>query len=369
MHNQQISVEVLEGKQLQTQGISAALSNGVLAIVGSQQADSITVQPLSGGQQLAVIVQNDDVPQFYSFAVSQVQSIVIAGNNGDDTIMNLTNIPSNIQGGNGNDYIQAGTTLGVGGNDVIFGGNGDDIIFDTGGTNTLTGDNGDDNIWGFGTDVILGGNGSDTIYNIVGAGTIVGGQGNDRVITNGNFNNVADTADRPAVVFKARAQTVALDNGVLYFAGDGTNNLVDIQDNGDGTITTTYTDANGVRVDTFNKADVTQIAGVLGNGDDVLNNNTTIDSVFYGAAGNDTLNGGGGNDLLKGGAGNDVLFGNGGSDDLTGDTGFDYLDGGAGKNTLRAGVDGQDIIVLNQNDILTGTPFALIGGPVKKKFV
>lgn len=359
-----IRVENLEGKALMASGVTVGLAGGVLAIVGSSNADSVRVSN-PDASTVRVEVAGDASP--LDFSATKVRQLFVLGNGGDDSLVNLTNVNAIIDGGSGNDYIHSGTTLGTGGNDALSGGDGDDTVFDSGGTNILLGGNGADNIWGFGSDVISAGAGDDTVYNIVGAaGQINGGAGKDRVITNGNFKVVSDSADRPAVVFKTRDSTVALDNGVLYFAGDASNNVVDVQDNGDGTITTFYTDSSGTRVDTFNKADVTQVAGVLGAGDDTLNNDTNIDGVFYGASGNDFLQGGGGRDLLKGGSGDDTLLGRGGNDDLTGDGGFDYLDGGSGANTLRGGFDGQDTVITGPLDLVIGDPLLLIGTPKRR---
>lgn len=360
MKKANLQVEGLESKDLMA---AAVLSGGVLSIIGSPNNDVIQISNQDANTIQVNLFNSLKTPLLFS--ANQVTSLVVLGQNGDDSLVNLTNIPSIMDGGNGNDYLQSGTTLGVGGNDVLSGGNGDDIIFDTGGVNVLSGGNGVDTIWGFGTDNINGGTGNDVIYNIVGSGTIIGGAGNDRVITNVNFNNVADAADRPAVIFGKQRADIALDNGVLYFAGTNADDVAQIDDNGDGTITATYTDANGTFVATYNKSDVTQIAGVLGNGNDTLFNNTDIDSVFYGAAGNDYLQGGDGNDLLKGGADNDVLLGGAGNDDLTGDGGADVLDGGDGANILRAGFDGQDVVLVNPDDILIGNTLLTVGTPKK----
>lgn len=379
-----VGIEVLDGRQLLSGDLAPVPSlffdrtTGLVQIVGTEADDKIRVTDGVYGDSYFVRfdLYDGDAPgqmtsytisQFLPFSVSAVQFISIVGLGGNDQLLNLTNINSSLDGGNGNDYLQAGLTLGVGGNDTIVGGNGDDIIFDAGGTNLLFGDNGSDNIWGFGQDTIFGGNGNDLIYNIVGNGQILGGNGNDRVITNANFTNFADSADRPAVVFRNRGTSVVLENGVLYFPGSAADDVVNISDNGDGTITTYYRDANGVQINTFNKSDITQVAGVLGNGNDTVNNSTDIDGVFYGAGGNDYLIGGAGDDLLKGGAGNDLLFGNGGNDDLTGDGGVDLLVGGAGKNILRAGFDKQDIILATAVDTVLGDPnFLYFVTPLKK---
>jgi Ca2+-binding RTX toxin-like protein len=336
--------------------VTVTLSNGILSITGTPGDDVIRVSNLNPTTVRVAVGVGLALPTNYDFPTTSVNRIVIQGWDGNDSLVNLTAIDSVVDGGNGNDFLQSG-----GGNDVLLGRGGNDILTDTGvgSTNTLDGGDGQDNIWGFGNDTIFGGGGDDTIYSIVGTSFLDGGAGNDRVITNGVSTNVADVADRPAVVFKTRATPVALDNGVLYFAGDATDNLVALNQVGNK-IVVTYRDASGTSTQTFNASQVTQIAGILGAGNDTVINNTNTDGVFYGFAGNDVLIGGGGNDLLKGGGDNDVLIGGGGNDDLTGDLGTDYIEGGAGIDTLRAGFDQTDTLVADAFDIVLGDPLTLL---------
>lgn len=80
-------------------------------------------------------------------------------------------------------------------------------------------------------------------------------------------------------------------------------------------------------------------------GNDVLNGNRYVDSLWgdagkdtlYGFDGNDFLYGGVGNDSLDGGTGNDKLYGNGGNDALKGGEGDDTLMAGSGADTLDGG--------------------------------
>ena len=80
-------------------------------------------------------------------------------------------------------------------------------------------------------------------------------------------------------------------------------------------------------------------------GNDVLNGNRYVDSLWgdagndtlYGFEGNDFLYGGIGNDSLDGGTGNDKLYGNGGNDVLKGGDGNDTLMSGSGADTLDGG--------------------------------
>ncbi|MGL4465846.1 MAG: hypothetical protein ACRC1K_27145, partial [Planctomycetia bacterium] len=99
----------------------------------------------------------------------------------------------------------------------------------------------------------------------------------------------------------------------------------------------------------FNKTDVKFIAGFFGSGNDVYINNSSIDSVFYGAAGNDVLVGGTGFDKLKGSGGQDVLDGRGGANDLTGNGDRDFLIGG-GRTVIRA--DALDVVLAVRNDLV-----------------
>lgn len=95
-------------------------------------------------------------------------------------------------------------------------------------------------------------------------------------------------------------------------------------------------------------------------GDDVIINNTSIESRMDGGNGNDhliggsvgdLLDGGKGNDILEGRGGNDVLFGGRGDDSLFGGEGIDFLWGQLGNNFIDGG-GGMDIILLGLNDDL-----------------
>jgi Ca2+-binding RTX toxin-like protein len=97
------------------------------------------------------------------------------------------------------------------------------------------------------------------------------------------------------------------------------------------------------------------------NGNNVLNGLTGPDQLF-GNGGNDTLFGGVGNDQLNGGSGNDALFGEGGLDQLFGGTGNDVLNGGSGADTMFGG-DGSDTYVKdNAGDALIELNNLAVGG-------
>jgi Ca2+-binding RTX toxin-like protein len=247
-----------------------------------------------------------------------------------------------IDGGEGNDILVGGT-----GNDALLGGVGNDILTDVGGSrNSLDGGDGDDSLWALsdkGTDTLQGGAGNDTLYSIVGGQNIaVGGSGADTVITRGTDQAITDAADI-VISFRDRGRNVALDNGVLYVMGGGDINITER----DGIITV----AQNGSVSLFNSADVNFIAGIGDPvNDDGFVNNTSKQSVYYGAGGDDLLVGGSARDILKGGAGNDVILGGGGDDDISGDAGADFLIAGAGNNITRT--EAIDFFFSNPNDLV-----------------
>lgn len=113
----------------------------------------------------------------------------------------------------------------------------------------------------------------------------------------------------------------------------------------------------------FDAASIKSIRFDGGLGNDSFTNNTSINSVANGGAGDDTLtggqgddtlNGGAGNDHLSGGAGNDILLGLNGNDVLQGDLGKDILNGGIGNDTLDGGADDDILSGVAGNDILNG---------------
>ncbi len=176
-----------------------------------------------------------------------------AGNLIQPTLTGVTEI----RGQNGNDVIVVGpnpgaTVFGLAGNDVIYGGTGDNEIFGNEGNDTIYGRGGNNALYGGqGNDVIYGGPGSDRIEGGKGNDTLAGGSGNDTI-----------------------------------FGGEGD----DVINGGDG---------NDI---------------LYGNqGNDLLQGGPGNDTL-YGGQGNDTLQGGDGDDFLSGDKGNDRLLGGAGRD-------------------------------------------------------
>lgn len=212
-----------------------------------------------------------------------------AGTDGDDMLYAQENP---------DDYYSS-ILYGLGGNDVLIGGDKADELHGHEGDDYLYGNDGDD--W------LFGGAGNDSLTGGRGADVLDGGDG-------------SDTADYS---FSRGWVMVDLTAGRGY-AGD----------------------ANGDRL--------TSIENVIGSrySDYIWGDNG--DNRIHGGDGHDQLSGGGGRDSLYGGRGRDSLFGEAGNDRLDGDDGDDLLSGGDDHDRLNGG-DGDDrLFGDNGNDYLTG---------------
>ena len=210
---------------------------------------------------------------------SGVTEIAMFLDDGNDSALNATSLPTN--------------------NDGIRGGPGDDVL--TGGS---------------GAELIAGDEGSDTMH---------GGAGND-VLREAFSGPSADALD--ADVF--------IGGSGVDFAGYGTSSqsaTIGVTADLDGVAD----DGQPGEGDEF-RTDIENLSGTgLGNdtlvGDDGPN-------ILEGLDGADSLRGGGGNDNLRGQGGGDFLEGEGGDDTLRGGPGFDALRGGIGTDDCDVEPDG-----------------------------
>ena len=205
------------------------------------------------------------------------------GTAGNDNFDGLPWKPNNYDGGLGNDIIIGGdfddVLYGDAGFDVIKGGSGDDILYGGTGNDDLEG--------GFGNDVLLGNAGDDYLAGDYGYDFLSGGDGNDTLLGGASDDRLWGESGAD-----------------VLFGGNGADRLY-----------------GGLGDD--------RLLGGAGN--DTIEGDDGID-VIYGEAGNDSLFGGSGNDELNGGDGADYLFGDLGDDYLVGGKGNDILDGGEGTD-------------------------------------
>src|SRR5512135_1692705 len=217
-----------------------------------------------------------------------------------------------------------------GGDDVLIGGAGRDILIGQFGDDTLYGGADDDILAGWeGNDELLGGAGDD----------LMAGDFGRYEQTNQRWP--ADTLLVPAGVIGTGAawgsQVDLVGNDLL---DGGAGNDVLYGEGGDDSL------AGGDGNDTL-YGDAPYLPEDL-HGKDVLDGGAG-DDTLYGDAGDDQLSGESGDDLLDGGRGNDLLDGGEGDDRLRTGDGDDALYGGYGNDELRAGA-GDDSLYGDEGD-------------------
>lgn len=167
-------------------------------------------------------------------------------------------------------------------------------------------------------------------------------------------------------------QSFNVNNGVLIIRGSAFDDQIKIVETVNNFLRVT-TNINGEITDeAFDRFGVNEIRVFGEEGNDVIENFSSVfsrmnggggdDRIFGGSAG-DIINGDGGNDFISGREGDDILrgqdgddkiHGNEGNDMLQGGNGFDDLRGGEGDDDLSGGADDDLIVGSDGNDILKG---------------
>jgi hypothetical protein len=123
------------------------------------------------------------------------REVLVGGNGHDELGAYVGTRGVRIYGGAGPDLIH-----GIGVDQQLFGGPGNDLIYGGPGNDKIYGGPGNDKIYGGrGNDKIYGGPGDDTIYGGRGRDTIYGGGGNDRIIALGGVSTVVTGSGRALV--------------------------------------------------------------------------------------------------------------------------------------------------------------------------
>ena len=280
---------------------------------------------------------------------------MVIGSAGDNTIY----------GGLGNDTIKGlGSSVG----DFVYGGDGNDNIVASAGAATLDGGNGIDTINNFaiGTNVVF--DMSTGATNIAGHTYLnfevaIMGAGNDLITGSGNNDTIYANAGNDSMYGGGGVDDLygyAGNDYFRYVTGAGYDNMY----GGTGVDTVAFDPFFGdnltidLLLGTYNAGGpVFAIVGVENvtttTGKDSIsgnNDNNYIDSgdgndTIFGAAGNDGVYGGNGNDFVRGGAGSDNIGGGAGDDLMGGDDGNDSMFGAAGNDAMYGG---------NGNDVLYG---------------
>jgi serralysin len=278
---------------------------------------------------------------------------------GNDTVINNTDLWMTAFGGPGADTLVGGSSIdaldgdGVctkSGNDKIYGRGGNDWIGAGNGSDFVHGGDGNDNILGDsdclngpgspGKDEIYGGNGDDTISGSAGDDRLYGGNGKDLIL---------------GMKGRDRLEGGAGDD---LLSGDEsqTSAAADVLLGGSGSDTVEYSNySRGIVVDLDGAS---RDDGLPGEGDTV---GTDVEKI-KGSAGSDRLTGNaaaneidgfGGDDVIRGGGGNDVLHGWDGNNKLYGEDGNDYLEMSSDSSLLDGGGDSDTCRALPTNIVVS----------------
>jgi Ca2+-binding RTX toxin-like protein len=347
-----VNVNDLTGTGVTQVAIDLAATPGTSG--GDGQPDTVNVSGTAGDDKISVvssgssIVVNGLAAQVtINDAEPGTDSLVINGGAGNDTIdasrlhagqANLT-----LNGGDGNDII-----TGSAGNDLVNGGRGNDTARLGSGNDTFVWNPGD------GSDVIEGQGGSDTLQfngaNVNENIDISADGGRARLFRDvGNVTMDLNDVERINLVALGGADTITVND----LTGTDVNQVaIDLgatpgNSQGDGQVDTVIINAtNGS--DAITVTNSNGVVTVSGLGTDVTISGFDADDriIINGLGGDDaieasglsgmqlTANGGDGDDILIGSAGDDILNGGAGDDVLIGGLGQDSLDGGTGNNIL-----------------------------------
>lgn len=287
-----IPINVRTMEEVSYSGGEGAVAGDSITVVGTVDADVITVQPTGEGS--ANLFLSDHLP------TSSGVAGVADGASGPDLILD-----------------GLGSTLFINGSTPTQTSSGDQLIYLGDGTTTDT---------GVGTGVIT---------STVGFITVDFSEIEEQVRTVIGPDGGAKIKITPIVVGK---------DGCTPSMREGVTRIV------------YRVQINGVDQDFLELSDVDHIIVFGGDGNDkiTVDRNVLRIAELHGGDGNDTLIGGSGDDLLFGDAGNDVLCGERGNDVLVGGDGNDKLKGGSGRDIL-IGDAGRDTLNGNGgDDILIG---------------
>ena len=323
--------QTLESRNVLSANPIISLDGGTLTIDGSSGDDTVFVRILHGEVQ-ATHQTNGGGFQTEYFPASEVTDFRFNGNDGNDHIVNRTELPLLAYGNRGNDRLIGGR-----GNDELHGGPGNDVLNGFVGDDSLHGD--------YGNDILSGWHGNDELYGWFGDDVILGGTGDDYI--SGYFgNDWADAGDGDDVLRGHEGNDHLI-------GGNGNDELYGFHGHDH-----LYGGGGDDYISGYTGSDFIAGAG----GDDILKGHEGVDRIFggdgddllYGWHGNDLLNGMAGNDEIWGGDGDDNLRGEAGDDILHGDTGNDWIHGGDGNDILFGYFGNDRLVGGNGHDILCG---------------
>ena len=262
---------------------------------------------------------------------------IIYGGGGDDEINGYLADPTDQRGG-WSYYFQYESLIAYGGdgNDVIIGGSEADKLF---------GEDGDDVLIGYeGNDELIGGTGNDILRGREGNDDIDGGDGNDFIDGgSGNDTLIGGNGDDELYGYEGN-NTLTGGQGNDYLSGGDGDDLIEGGEGDDEIRTRSGNDiARGGEGDDFINSD-----------DDGFSSGLSGNKTLYGDAGDDKIGGGDGDDTIYGGLGNDYIWAMDGQNAIYGEDGDDRLSGGDGDDIIDGGNGDDELYGYEGNNTLTG---------------
>lgn len=304
--------ETLEDRRLLAVTATFSAASGVLNVYGDSADNTIEVSRNAAG---AILVNGG--------AVAIVGGAPTVANT---SLMNLFGLSGNdtLTLNEANGALPKANLFGGGGQDVLAGGSGADLVFGQSGNDTLLGRGGADMLFGGSNDdTLTGGDADDQVFGQSDADRMIWNPGDDTDLNEGGLG--ADTVEvnggNGSEVFTSTANGTR----VRFDRIDPAPFSIDI-----GTSENLVLNANGGNDQfsaTGNLAALIAITVDGGTGDDIL----------LGSNGADVLRGGDNNDFIDGQQGNDFVFGGNGDDVMQWDPGDgnDVLEGQAGNDRLQ----------------------------------
>jgi Ca2+-binding RTX toxin-like protein len=158
-------MQSLENRKL----LSSTLTDGLLTVTGTGKRDFIVVSLSRDGETVTVTERSGTrfrrgAATTADYSADEVSSVLIDGVGGNDRLIvwgrgDSFAVPATINGGSGDDVLSGGN-----GNDLLNAGDGDDDVYGNGGNDVLNGDAGDDKLEDrSGVDTLNGGDGDDLL--------------------------------------------------------------------------------------------------------------------------------------------------------------------------------------------------------------